>query len=314
MNRNKRILTVIPMTEEQRTRLEAAMPDSSFVYAEAEKVTQEQVRDADIILGNVPVSMLSQAEHLEWLHLNTAGFEQYSVPGVLRAGTLLTNSTGAYGKAVSEHLFVMALAIQKRLPAYRDNQRNHIWRDEGEVVSMSDARVLVLGTGDIGSHFASLAHAFGAYVIGVKRTPGTCPEGVDELHLMDDLDSLLPQADVVAAFLPSTAQTKGLFDREKLSLMKKGSIFVNGGRGDLVCTEDLCDVLESGHLLGAALDVTDPEPLPADHRLWEIPNAFVTPHISGYYHLPETLKNIVEICIENVRRYACGEEMRNNVK
>ncbi|MCD8074132.1 MAG: D-2-hydroxyacid dehydrogenase [Lachnospiraceae bacterium] len=313
MKSDKKILTLIPMTEKQKSRLKAAMPDGSFIFTDAEKLAQEQVHQADIILGSVPVSMLRQAEHLKWLHLNTAGYEQYAAPGVLRENTLLTNSTGAYGKAVSEHLFTMTLALQKRLPAYRDNQRNHIWRDEGNVVSMSDARVLVLGTGDIGSHFASLAHAFGAYVIGVKRMPGVCPTGIDELHLMEDLDMLLPQADVVAAFLPSTPETKKLFDREKFSLMKAGSIFVNGGRGDLVCTDELCDALENGHLFGAALDVTDPEPLPADHRLWDIPGAFVTPHISGYYHLPETLNNIVEICIENVRRYACGEELRNLV-
>lgn len=151
-------------------------------------------------------------------------------------------------------------------------------------------------------------------MIGVKRTPGDCPSCADELHQIEDLDELLPKADIVAAFLPSTQATKGLFDKGKFALMKEESIFVNGGRGDLVCTEDLCDALESGHLFGAGLDVTDPEPLPPDHRLWELPNAFVTPHISGFYHLPETLRNIVDICIDNVRRYAGGEEMRNVVK
>ncbi|MCD8018608.1 MAG: D-2-hydroxyacid dehydrogenase [Clostridiales bacterium] len=310
----KNILSVIPMTEEQKARLEEAMPDGDFVYAQVSGLKQEQVCEADIILGNVPPQMLPGAKHLEWVHLNSAGFEKYTAPGVLQANTLLTNSTGTYGKAVSEHLFVMLLAMQKRLHTYRDNQNKHIWRDEGEVVSIGDARVLVLGTGDIGKHFASLCHALGAYVIGLKRSPGICPDCMDELHLMCDLDTLLPQVDVVAAFLPSTPETKGLFNREKFALMKEGSIFVNGGRGDLVCTEDLCDVLETGHLSGAALDVTDPEPLPEDHRLWDIPNAFVTPHISGAYHLPETLRNIVDICIENVGRYARGEELVNIVR
>ncbi len=95
--------------------------------------------------------------------------------------------------------------------------------------------------------------------------------------------------------------------------MKPGSFFLNGGRGDLVCTEDMCDALESGRLAGAALDVTEPEPLPENHRLWDIPNVFITPHVSGGYHLPETLLNVVNICLENVRRYAEGETLCNVV-
>lgn len=137
---------------------------------------------------------------------------------------------------------------------------------------------------------------------------------MDELHVMDELRELLPKADAVVSFLPSTSETRGLFGKELFALMKTGSFFVNGGRGDLVRTEDLCDALGSGHLAGAALDVTDPEPLPSDHRLWDIPNAFVTPHASGQYHLPETLRNVVNICLENVQRYAEGEALRNVVK
>ena len=151
-------------------------------------------------------------------------------------------------------------------------------------------------------------------MIGIKRTLGKCPPCMDELHTMDSLKELLPTADVVACFLPSTAETKGLFNKELFQLMKNTSFFLNGGRGDLVCTEDLCAALESGRLAGAGLDVTQPEPLPKDHRLWNIPNAFITPHVSGGYHLPQTLENVVSICLENVRRYAAGETLRNVIK
>ena len=151
-------------------------------------------------------------------------------------------------------------------------------------------------------------------MIGMKRSPGVCPEAMDELRNMDDLETLLPKADVVASFLPSTEETRGMIDKQFLGRMKEGSLLLNGGRGDVVCTEDLCDALEQGHLAGAALDVTAPEPLPKDHRIWDIPNAFVTPHISGSYHLPETLENVVNIAVENVRRYAKGEKLRNLVK
>lgn len=308
---DKKILTVIPMTQQQKERLEHVAKGAEFIYTNTAGVTQEQVQSANIILGNVPAKMIQESKNLEWIHLNSAGFDDYTAEGILRKETILTNSGGAYGKAVSEHMFAMLLAMQKKLHLYRDNQKKHLWNDEGEVTSITDFTIVVLGAGDIGRHFAQMAHALGAYVIGVKRTPGTCPECMDEMRLMEDLKELLPKADALVSFLPSTEETRGLMDKEMFALMKKGSFFVNGGRGDLVCTEDLCDALEAGHLAGAAMDVTSPEPLPEDHRIWDIPNAFVTPHISGYYHLPETLRNVVSICTENVRRYANGEELRN---
>ena len=145
--------------------------------------------------------MVKEAERLEWLHLNSAGFDDYVKEGILREKTLLTNSSGAYGKAVSEHMFAMLLAMQKKLHLYRDLQRQHMWGDEGEVTSIADSVILVLGTGDIGLHFAELAHALGAYVIGVKRTLAPCPDCMDELHVMSELDELLQRADSVVSFL-----------------------------------------------------------------------------------------------------------------
>ncbi len=310
----KKILAVIPMTQIQRDRLEQILPNAVFIYTTVSNVTREQVQQAEIILGNVPADMIQASPNLAWLHLNSAGYDPYAKEGVLGSHTILTNSTGAYGKAVSEHMFAMLLAFQKKLHLYRDDQRKRLWGDEGDVSSITDTTVLILGAGNIGNHFAELAHALGACVIGVKRTPGECPSYMDELHTMDKFRELLPKADAVVSFLPSTDETRGLFNQELFHLMKAGSFFLNGGRGDLVCTEDLCDALESGRLAGAALDVTDPEPLPENHRLWEMPNAFITPHVSGGYHLPETLRNVVEICLENVRRYADGDELRNVVR
>ncbi len=309
----KQVLVLIPMKESQRERLERALPQAEYTYTSIKEVTEEQVQQAQIIFGNAPAEMIQSSEKLIWLHLNSAGYDPYVREGVLDKHTILTTSSGAYGKAVSEHAFAMLLAMQKKLHLYRDDQKKHIWGEEGEVVSIADSTVLVLGAGDIGQRFAEQAHALGAYVIGVKRSPGACPACMDELHTTEELERLLPKADAVVSFLPSTDETRGLFDREKFSLMRPGSFFVNGGRGDLVRTEDLCDALESGHLAGAALDVTNPEPLPADHRLWDIPGAFVTPHVSGFYHLPETLRNVVNICIENAGRYAAGETLRNVV-
>lgn len=310
----KKILVAIPMAQTQKDQLRQLLPEAEYCYTTFSEVTIEQVQQAQIILGNVPAGMIQSCEKLKWLHLNSAGYDPYVKEGVLNPHTLLTNSSGAYDKAVAEHMFAMLLCLQKKLHLYRDDQTRHLWGDKGEVVSITDATVLILGAGNIGKHFATLAHALGARVVGIKRTFGECPPYMDELHTMDRLRELLPKADAVVSFLPSTDETKGLFGKELFQIMKPGSFFLNGGRGDLVCTEDLCDALESGHLAGAALDVTEPEPLPADHRLWDIPNVFLTPHVSGGYHLSETLHNVVSICLENVRRYAAGETLRNVVK
>lgn len=310
----KKVLVVIPMKEEQKRGLEALMPDAVFVYEQAETVAEETVKEAEIILGNVPPEKIGASPKLQWIHLNSAGADPYIRPGVLGEETILTTSSGAYGKAVSEHLFAMLLGMQKKLHLYRDNQMEGIWKDEGEVTSVTDMTVVIFGAGDIGRHFAGLVHGMGAYVIGVKRTPGPCMEELDELHTIEQKEELLARADAVVSFLPSTEETRGIFDRKAFAQMKPGSYFLNGGRGDAVCTEDLCDALESGHLGGAALDVTDPEPLPSGHRLWRLRNAWITPHISGFYHLPETLKNVVAITTENVRNYAAGEKLKNIVE
>lgn len=150
-------------------------------------------------------------------------------------------------------------------------------------------------------------------MIGVRRTGTDKPGFVDELIHTDKLDEYLPQADCVAITLPGTTATKGMFDAERMAKMKDGAILLNVGRGMIVDTDALCAALENGKLAGAGVDVTDPEPLPADHPLWKMENAVITPHISGGYHLQETHDRIVRIMAENLKRFLAGEPLRNVV-
>lgn len=311
MVEQKTVLVTVPVEQRHCELLEKSAPDCLFLYRE--NPGKEDVEQADIILGNVPAKMLSGSEKLLWLQTNSAGVEPYMQPGVLAKSTLLTNATGAYGLAISEHMLGMLLSIFKKLELYRDAQKQGSWQSLGSVRSIYNSTVLVLGMGDIGGEFAQRCKALGAYVIGVRRTPRPCPEFADEVHGMDELDTLLPRADVVAITLPGTAETKGLINREKLEKMKDGAVLLNVGRGYIVDTEALCEALESGKLSGAGVDVTDPEPLPKEHPLWQIPTAVVTPHISGFYHLKETHERIIRIFAENLRRFAMGEPLRNQV-
>lgn len=322
----KRALVTIPTGERHRNLLQQAAPGWEFRFRgtdtlvcapqealPGQPVTQEDVDWAQVILGNVPATMLHGSPALEWLQTNSAGVEPYIQPGVLAGDTLLTNATGAYGLAIAEHMLGMLLELFKKLELYRDAQKSGAWQSQGAVKAVYGSTVLVLGMGDIGGEFAARCKALGAKVIGVRRSPRPCPEYADEVHLLEDLDSLLPQADVVAVTLPGTDATRGLMSRERLAKMKEGAVLLNVGRGFIVDTEALCDALERGHLSGAGVDVTDPEPLPPTHRLWNIPTAVVTPHISGFYHLRETHERIVGIFLENLRHFQAGEPLRNLV-
>lgn len=322
----KRALVTIPTGERHRNLLQQAAPGWEFRFRgtdtlvcapqealPGQPVTQEDVDWAQVILGNVPAAMLHGSPVLEWLQTNSAGVEPYIQPGVLAGDTLLTNATGAYGLAIAEHMLGMLLELFKKLELYRDAQKSGAWQSQGAVKAVYGSTVLVLGMGDIGGEFAARCKALGAKVIGVRRSPRPCPEYADEVHLLEDLDSLLPQADVVAVTLPGTDATRGLMSRERLAKMKEGAVLLNVGRGFIVDTEALCDALERGHLSGAGVDVTDPEPLPPTHRLWNIPTAVVTPHISGFYHLRETHERIVGIFLENLRHFQAGEPLRNLV-
>ncbi|MBR3315357.1 MAG: hypothetical protein IKG18_14610 [Atopobiaceae bacterium] len=173
--------------------------------------------------------------------------------------------------------------------------------------------MFVLGTGDIGSSFARLVCVLGARAWGVRRRVAEPVEPFERLFSFDQLEEVLPQVDVVASVLPSTPETRSLANEAFFAEMQPGSFFVNAGRGDLVDSDALVIALQSGHLAGVALDVTNPEPLPADHPLWRQPNALVTPHISGGWHLQATVDNVVALCRDNLKAYLADQPLRNVV-
>ncbi len=307
------VLVTLPVEERHKPILEKAGPGCRFVYCGMNGATPELVQDADVILGCVPAHMIQASPKLKLLQLYSAGTDPYIVPGVLDKDTILTNATGAYGKAVGEHAFAMVLTLQKNLHRYRDAQRAHRWTDHGQVCSLSDCTVLVVGLGDIGLHFARLCKAMGAHTIGVKRRPGACPEGVDELCLTAELDSVLPRADVVASFLPGTGDTRALYTAERFAAMKNSAVFINCGRGNAVQTGVLADALRGGKIAAAGIDVCETEPLPEDSPLWELENLLITPHVSGNFHLPDILEKIVQLSAENLSAYLAGKPLRNIV-
>lgn len=308
------ILVALPATAAHRATLEQAAPSFVYRYTTLETATREEILWADAILGNVPVELIRQNDHLRWFQSNFAGPDPYLEPGVLPETCLVTNATGAYGSAIGEWMLAMWLGLLKDLFLYRDRQNRREWDAiVRPVKGLAGSRVLCVGMGDIGSGFARRAHALGAEVVGVRRHAAPAPDYCLRVVGMDRLDDELPQADLVALSLPGTPETTGLFDAARLRRCKEGSILLNVGRGSAVDCTALAEVLRDGPLFGAALDVTDPEPLPPEHPLWGCENALITPHTSGRFSLPKTLDNIVDIFAHNLRKFEAGEVLDNQM-
>lgn len=307
------MLSLVPANDAQRERLQAAAPHVQITYCLDAEIPADVVAGAEIIFGNLPRTLLPNAASLRWLSLKTAGADLYTQPGVLPPDVLLTNSVGAYGLTVSEHMLATLFAALRKLPRYFELQQQHCWQSAGEVRSIEGSTILVLGLGDIGGSFARKVKALGAYTIGVRRSLSDCPEWLDELHTIEELDELLPRADVVAAVLPANAQSRNLFTGERFARMRKNALIMNVGRGAVINTSALTEALANGIIGGACIDTVDPEPLPPEHPLWSMDNVILTPHVAGSYFLPETLNRVVNIMCENLQHYFAGEPLRNLV-
>ena len=307
---SEHILNMFPLHDEDKAAFEALLPDAVWEYPRRSTVTPEQLAAATVILGAPKPEDLVHAKHLRWLQSLWMGVDEYVAPGVLPDHVTITACVGAYRQSVSEHMLTTLLALCRKLPLYRDNQLRHEWKDLGPMRSISGATVLVVGAGVIGSAFAQLCKALGARTVGLKRTVTGPVAGFDELDTMDHLDDRLPQADVVALIVPHTPETVHLMDERRLALMKPDAILLSDGRGSVLDQDALARLMRSGHLWGAALDVTVPEPLPADSPLWDVPNLLLTPHVAGGIRMEASRKSAVALALDNFSRYVSGQPLR----
>jgi len=246
--------------------------------------------------------LVRTAPHLRFVQATYAGAGQQLAAAGLPLEDVeriaWASSAGVHATPLAEWALFGILALTKGLPRLEADRRDRRW-GHYPVDEVHGTTVLVAGLGEIGREVARLAEAFGLHVLSTRRNEG-------------DLDELLPRADSVVITLPLTAETRGLFHRGRIGLMKPGAILVNIGRGPVVDEAALIDALRTGHLRGAALDVYAPEPLPADSPLWQLDNVILSPHTAAQ-SIREN-ERIVELFADNLRRYLTGEELRSRIR
>lgn len=307
----KTVLVTLPVEERHRKILEDSYPEGNFIYCTENY--KEHLKEANVVIGGILPEEIKLGKKLEWIQLNNAGVEKYIAPGIVPPNVLFSNASGTYGLAISEYMLGCVLSIMKHLNVYRVNQLNHQWKDAGHVTSIYGSRTLVVGLGDIGGNFGEKMHLLGSHVSAVRRHTGAKPAWIENIYSLEELDDIIGDFDIVALCLPSTKETFHLMDIHKFKLMKKSAILVNIGRGSAIVTDDLYKALNDGIIYGAAADVTDPEPLPPEHPLWDAPNMIITPHTSGQYHLPETLERIIRLSAENLKAFIAGKPIKSLV-
>ncbi|MBQ6126511.1 MAG: D-2-hydroxyacid dehydrogenase [Erysipelotrichaceae bacterium] len=302
----KKVFVNIKADEKYRQRLEAISDRYEFVY--------EPDPDANIILGNYAPGKLKEFKNLEWIQTAAVGVDAFIKDGNLKEGVILTNAVDVHSVEVAEHLFAMIMSMTRKFYLYRDDQKEHLWADEGMTKELTKLRVAVIGFGDIGKALAKLLKGIGIHVIGVKRTMIEKPDCLDELYTDKDLDKAISDADAVVSILPGNRDNAYLFTVDTFRKMRPDAIFINAGRGNLCSTETIREVLDQHIIAAISLDVFEEEPLPKDSPLWDYRNLVITPHVAGSYRLESTYEKFFALAEENLRRYISGQQLLHVVK
>jgi len=253
-----------------------------------------------------------RANRLRWIQLTTAGYDGVVIHGV-PASVVVTNAGNAHAPAVAEHAMTLLTALTRRLPCFGELQARHVFDPKIPLplANLEDSTVAILGFGGIGRAIASRLKAFDARVVVIARTART-EEFADEVVASSTLHDVLARSDALVIAAALTAETQGMIDAAAIAALKPGSVLVNVARGGIVDTVALMAALNSGHLAGAGLDVTDPEPLPPDHPLWSCPNLIVTPHLASKGG-PGPRPRITALVRENVGRFLAGQGLAHVV-
>lgn len=290
-------------------------PDAEILHAGTDDLSDEQLAEVDIILGwlrdnakrikNLPEPKLS------WIQTISAGVDSVDQEWLSKNKITLTTASGVHGIPIRESIFAMLLGINRGIVHAVKQQAKSNWNADVSPWLLQGKTMMIFGTGAIGKSTAELGKkGFDMKIIGVN-TSGRQVEWIDEIVTVDHALERVGEADIVVDILPLTDRSRGYFNRRFFERMKDGSVFVNVGRGPSVVTDDLISALRNGRPAYAALDVTDPEPLPEDNPLWTMDQVLIAPHISG--GTPDYMDRLMEIIKENLTSYIKEGKPNKNV-
>jgi phosphoglycerate dehydrogenase-like enzyme len=297
-----------------RERLPGVTIESPPDREAAEKLLPE----ADVVLGwAVRPENFALAKKLRWIHVTAAGVTPLLFPALVESDVMLSNSRGLHADAMAEHALGMILSFARKLHLARDAQgarrwiQNELWGSDAPFRSLAGSTLGLVGLGAVGSAVATRAKALGMKVIAVRRRPGLGAGPADDAWGLDKLDDMLARSEWVVLTAPLTPESKGIIGAPQLTRMRNDAVLVNLGRGSLVDERALIAALERGEIAGAALDVTEEEPLPAASPLWAMPQVIVSPHVSGLG--PYMWERAMAMFVEHVQAYQAGRPLPNLV-
>jgi phosphoglycerate dehydrogenase-like enzyme len=307
------ILCTQYLTPDEKAQVQSAAPDARIESTHEVADMLRLAEDAEVLFaGHFNAEVMAAAPKLKWVQVGSAGVEGYLFPEWLDSDVILTSSSGVFDKPIAETMLAMMFAFTRRLHLYRDRQREKKWDRSPQMYDLEGKTLGVVGLGAIGYELAQKVQSLGMRVIGIKRSvPNRPPKGVEWVGGLDRILDLAKESDHMAVTLPNTPATRHAINREVLAVMKPTAYLYNIGRGITLEQEALIEALQNGQIAGAGLDVTTPEPLPADHPLWSLENVILTPHVSGLS--PRTRERQIAHFADNLRRYVAGEPLKSVV-
>jgi phosphoglycerate dehydrogenase-like enzyme len=308
-----RIVLCFPVEKRHFEQIAAAAPKAEVIDAGQQHVASEILR-ADIFCGHAKVPMdwpaVVRAGRLKWIQSSAAGLDHCLVPAVVGSEIIVTSASGVLADQVSEHATALITALTRSLPVFfRAQQAKEFVRRPTR--DLHHSTLGIVGFGGVGRRIAQVLSSFKTRILATDMFPVDKPDYVEALWPAEQLGDLLAEVDILILSAPLTPATRGMISAAELAKMKKGSLLVNVARGPLVVERDLVSALESGHLAGAAVDVTEQEPLATTSRLWDMPNVIITPHVGGQSRL--RIDQMTDFFCDNLERYQGGRRLRNLV-